>query len=1025
MAVDAVASLVLQKLRDFLSDESFPTNKVISHQLKQMQKALEKKRGFLVDAAEKEANVDKITEWTNDYIHLLYSVEDSIELFAVRITRQRKRWGFVMDHALFLIKFTGLKMLIKLLRAQRKIKKLNSRTPSSLEDASLRGRSINSASGSVQPIDEDGDAGKDYDDDTKEDNSLDPETDSLGLLYVRRINSTPAVSKREGSPREILSGYSFKMRSCIHASLIREHWLQSELMYSESNNEEEGSPRRLLWEHSYSCNDEKRNLRSIRSDYSFGERWQQAKLMYSYSFNGKEPSIIGYKSKTTELMNRLDNRDDHDRIISVVGELGSGKTLLARAVYGDRIIKKRFKQACALANIFQESSTTDILLNLLRQVKNSKEEDGIITEDSLKCKLSQALKDQKYLIVLDDVQSSDQWESLKDAFPDEKNGSKIILTTRRKQLAVLADSKMQPHIMGKLDPMESWALFKKKAGLKSDPEGYLKERIIEVCQDIPLNIVMLGSLLSTKQDRRQWTDILYSPGDWQTSEIVMMSYNDLDAHLKLCLLYMMLFPKELDIPVRRLQRLWLAEGFVKQPQNEEEFQEDVAQEYFDNLVRRSLIMVTKLRSDGSPRRCRLLGVLHGLLLAQARDINLFHVHLGPDCQLEGSLGKRRLIEYADAGNCPLEHSEIGRLRSYISFNLQKKDTPARNVSSLVSKMVGKGLGLLRVLDLEGVYKPSLPENLGDLFHLRYLGLRWTFLDKLPKSVGELPYLETLDLKHTRIDKIPTAIWKLKNLRHLNLDEVHLDKDTVLHLRRSLPKLLTLWGLSVSHESPIKNGLSKLKHLRELGISFRLINCSHNNTDEPTKALVEWISELTALRSLRLRSKDDCGHPADLSLKPFSGLTKLSHMKLLGKLQQLPLVEHFPPHIKVLTLSLSYLSEDPMPILGKLPDLTVLRLLGNSYTGEPMVCKSGTFKNLEVLKLWMLENLKKWEVEDGAMEKLKEVNIRRCSKLEKFPDRLLKQETFKELILNNMPPAFKENIDKKYQLKVSTKDFEEI
>ncbi|KAH6829831.1 hypothetical protein C2S53_020569 [Perilla frutescens var. hirtella] len=127
--------------------------------------------------------------------------------------------------------------------------------------------------------------------------------------------------------------------------------------------------------------------------------------------------------------------------------------------------------------------------------------------------------------------------------------------------------------------------------------------------------------------------------------------------------------------------------------------------------------------------CKARDILHDLLLAQARDINLFHVHLGPDCQLEGSLGERRLIEYANAGNCPLEPSEIGRLRSYISFNLQKKDTPARNVSSLVSKMVGKGLGLLRVLDLEGVYKPSLPENLGNMFHLRYLGLRWTFLDK--------------------------------------------------------------------------------------------------------------------------------------------------------------------------------------------------------------------------------------------------------------------------------------------------------
>ncbi|XP_047978903.1 disease resistance protein RPM1-like [Salvia hispanica] len=216
---------------------------------------------------------------------------------------------------------------------------------------------------------------------------------------------------------------------------------------------------------------------------------------------------------------------------------------------------------------------------------------------------------------------------------------------------------------------------------------------------------------------------------------------------------------------------------------------------------------------------------------------------------------RRLVEYADARNGPLEPCQTRHVRSYISFNPQKKDTPAKYVNSLVSKM-GKGLGLLRVLDLEGVYNPNLPDNLGDLFHLRYLGLRWTFLDKLPKSVGELPYLQTLDLKHTRIDKIPTTIWKLKNLQHLNLDEVHLDKDAPLRCRESLPDLLTLWGLSVSHESPIKNGLSKMKHLRELGITFQ-----DRGQGQSTEALVKWISDLKDLQSLRLRSKDDCGKPS--------------------------------------------------------------------------------------------------------------------------------------------------------------------
>ncbi|KAK4407560.1 hypothetical protein Sango_0337000 [Sesamum angolense] len=122
-------------------------------------------------------------------------------------------------------------------------------------------------------------------------------------------------------------------------------------------------------------------------------------------------------------------------------------------------------------------------------------------------------------------------------------------------------------------------------------------------------------------------------------------------------------------------------------------------------------------------------------------------------------------------------------------------------------------------------------------------------------------------------------------------------------------------------------------------------------------LVEWISKLMNLQSLRLRSKDDAGRPADLSLKPFSGLNKLSHMNLLGRLQKLPEIDHFPPNIKVLTLSVSQLDEDPMPVLGQLQSLTVLRLFANSYLGEKIVCPRGTFKGLEVLKLWMLKDLK--------------------------------------------------------------------
>ncbi|PHT32713.1 hypothetical protein CQW23_29050 [Capsicum baccatum] len=243
------------------------------------------------------------------------------------------------------------------------------------------------------------------------------------------------------------------------------------------------------------------------------------------------------------------------------------------------------------------------------------------------------------------------------------------------------------------------------------------------------------------------------------------------------------------------------------------------------------------------------------------------------------------------------------------------------------------------------------------------------------------------------------MWKLKHLRHLNLSHIRLDMPKHSD-RYSLPKLLTLWGLSVDDKIPVKNGLDQLCHLREAGITFCLNNC---------KDLLNWISGLTSLQSLRLRSKNDVGHPSHFGGKPLSlsSLSKLSHLNLLGKLPKLP--ENLPQGLKVLTLSLSKLTEDPMPILGKLRQLNVLRLLSDSYMGKKMVCPQGGFEELRVLKLWNLKNLEEWNMEERSMEKLKEINIRCCNKLMSIPSGLMKQRSLKELVITNMHEEFIQTI----------------
>ncbi len=49
------------------------------------------------------------------------------------------------------------------------------------------------------------------------------------------------------------------------------------------------------------------------------------------------------------------------------------------------------------------------------------------------------------------------------------------------------------------------------------------------------------------------------------------------------------------------------------------------------------------------------------------------------------------------------------------------------------------------MDFEGAPIYYIPEEVGNLFHLKYLSLRDTKVEKLSKSIGKLKNLETLDL----------------------------------------------------------------------------------------------------------------------------------------------------------------------------------------------------------------------------------------------------------------------------------------
>ena len=172
---------------------------------------------------------------------------------------------------------------------------------------------------------------------------------------------------------------------------------------------------------------------------------------------------------------------------------------------------------------------------------------------------------------------------------------------------------------------------------------------------------------------------------------------------------------------------------------------------------------------------------------------------------------------------------------------------------------------------------------------------------------------------------------------------------------------------------------------------------------------ECISKLGNLQTLKLKSRDPFGQPVELVLAPTKEHRTLSNLYLFGEISKEDYIRNDPRNLRTLTLSMSGLKEDPMPVLGKLlPQLNTLRLFARSYVGSDMICRSADFPNLRVLKMWKLEKLQRWKVKRGAMPRLVELEIRCCEKLESSV-KLEKLDSLKELILTNMTQHFVEDI----------------
>ena len=99
----------------------------------------------------------------------------------------------------------------------------------------------------------------------------------------------------------------------------------------------------------------------------------------------------------------------------------------------------------------------------------------------------------------------------------------------------------------------------------------------------------------------------------------------------------------------------------------------------------------------------------------------------------------------------------------------------------------------------------------------------------------------------------------------------------------------------------------------------------------------------------------------------------------------------------------------MEEFGKYPMLQVLSLEKIKIT-KTTTFLSNSFPQLKHLGLCGLHGLKKWEVEDRAMQKLTFLRISGCPNLEKVPDGLKSISTLRKMDITNMPREFMERVN---------------
>ncbi|XVE54633.1 hypothetical protein DITRI_Ditri03aG0097700 [Diplodiscus trichospermus] len=462
-------------------------------------------------------------------------------------------------------------------------------------------------------------------------------------------------------------------------------------------------------------------------------------------------------------------RNDKLKGIGIWGALGVGKTTIMQNLNNHDEVAKMF-DIVIWANVSSERSEEKLQEDIARRLKLKMK--GIVHPEDVARTISEELNDKKYLLLLDEVMDSIELEDI--GIPDNKNGSKVVLTTEfRHVCSSMADRLIE---VRPLTPNEAWKMFQQMVIDVIDLPDIepVAQLVAKECARLPLLIKTVAGAFKLKdsvsewrkglKDLRRWPEIEI-PGLTELHSFLKFCYDQLkDDQKRKCFLYGALYPTESKIYTDYLLECWTAEGLVGSANEKRRFQ-DARDEGYDTL--KYLTNVSLLEKDER--------MIYVQMNNSIRQVALYISSQDPECKFLTGMSENSL-------DC-LEDNNWKQAKRISMIDNKLRDLPeSPDCSMLLSLLLQRNSNLteipqsffenmktLFVLDLYGTGIESLPSSLAKLAGLKGLYLNnCIHLAELPPQVGELHCLEVLDIRGCRISFIPFHIQKLVNLRCLRV-----------------------------------------------------------------------------------------------------------------------------------------------------------------------------------------------------------------------------------------------------------------